>query len=202
MKFLNWRKYASNQSRRNGQPQGRACMTERWRKIHGFESYEVSDSGNVRSWRSKNGRGVATKPHALKLTPFKDKPYLRVRLYDSTSTAHCRRVHHLVLEAFVGPCPLGMQGCHGDGNAANNALTNLRWGTPQENADDRVSHGTQVRGETVGKAVLTDEQVEKIKATIDSGKWKHGTGRSFALEFGVSDSAISSIKRKKTWSHV
>jgi hypothetical protein len=59
-----------------------------------------------------------------------------------------RYVHRLVLEAFVGPCPKGMQSRHfPDKDTSNNALTNLQWGTPKQNQDDRITHGTDGRGE-------------------------------------------------------
>jgi flavin-dependent thymidylate synthase len=32
--------------------------------------------------------------------------------------------------------------CHNDGNSLNNTLDNLRWGTPKENSEDMVTHGT------------------------------------------------------------
>jgi hypothetical protein len=37
-----------------------------------------------------------------------------------------RYVHHLVLEAFVGPRPEGLVCCHWDGDPGNNRLENLR----------------------------------------------------------------------------
>ncbi|WP_082971209.1 HNH endonuclease signature motif containing protein [Mycobacterium sp. 852002-51971_SCH5477799-a] len=52
-----------------------------------------------------------------------------------------RRVHRLVLEAFVGPAPSGTFGCHLDGDPANNRLNNLRWDTQANNLRDVVSHG-------------------------------------------------------------
>jgi hypothetical protein len=55
-------------------------------------------------------------------------------------------VHHLVLEAFVGPRPAGRQAAHGDGDKANNVVTNLRWATRKENEGDKVRHGTKVFG--------------------------------------------------------
>jgi hypothetical protein len=55
-------------------------------------------------------------------------------------------VHHLVLEAFVGPRPAGHEAAHGDGDKTNNALANLRWATPKENAADRYRHGTVLFG--------------------------------------------------------
>lgn len=47
------------------------------------------------------------------------------------------KLHHLVLDTFVGPPPDGMWGLHNDDDRRNNRLTNLRWGTPKENAADR-----------------------------------------------------------------
>jgi hypothetical protein len=47
-------------------------------------------------------------------------------------------VHRLVLEAFIGPCPPGMEACHyPDPSRQNNHVGNLRWDTKQENAHDR-----------------------------------------------------------------
>ena len=51
---------------------------------------------------------------------------------------HLVAVHRIVLEAFVGPCPEGMEGCHyPDADKRNNALANLRWDAQAENAKDR-----------------------------------------------------------------
>lgn len=47
----------------------------------------------------------------------------------------------MVLNAFVGPPPPGFEGCHKDGDRANNALSNLYWGTRSDNQRDRVRHG-------------------------------------------------------------
>lgn len=52
-----------------------------------------------------------------------------------------RTAHTLVLTAFVGPRPATLEGCHRDGNRANNTLVNLYWGTRSDNQRDRVRHG-------------------------------------------------------------
>lgn len=176
-------------------------MIEVWVAIEGFDGYEVSNAGNVRSWLSKNGRGRARSPHALAALPFADSEYLRVSLR-SGGVAFTKRVHRLVLEAFVGPCPEGLEGCHGDGNAANNRIENLRWGTKNSNAQDRIDHGRQVRGEAVGISALTDAQVAEIRERIAAGQWRRGDGRHYSRKFGVGDSAISSVKHNQTWSHI
>lgn len=51
-----------------------------------------------------------------------------------------RRVHRLVLEAFVGVEP-SLFGRHLDGDRSNNALSNLAYGTPRQNSQDMVEHG-------------------------------------------------------------
>jgi hypothetical protein len=50
-------------------------------------------------------------------------------------------VHMAVAEAFHGPRPDGLVVRHLDGNPSNNSATNLRYGTPSENARDRIAHG-------------------------------------------------------------
>lgn len=69
--------------------------------------------------------------------PLSQYGYPHVNLQGKT-----RFVHHLVLEAFVGPMPEGHEGCHRDGDRTNNHLGNLYWGTRAENVRDAIEHGT------------------------------------------------------------
>lgn len=55
-----------------------------------------------------------------------------------------RRVHRLVLETFVGPCPEGHTARHLDGTTDNNRLRNLAWGTNADQEEDKKRHGTFV----------------------------------------------------------
>lgn len=110
---------------------------ERWKDVVGFDGYEVSDLGRVRSWFKSGGRGSrADKPRLLKLRPLKNYPYLRVGL-TRDNRIHDKRVHRLVLEAFVGPCPEGMECSHADDNKYNNRLVNLSWDTRENNLAKR-----------------------------------------------------------------
>lgn len=115
-------------------------MTERWKDIPGYEGrYFISDHGRVKSVRYVKSRKEYTTRY-LKLRPGK-KGHLRVSLLvDGVAHEH-RVVHQLVLEAFVGPRPLGAHGLHWDDNPENNHVSNLRWGTGSENMYDRVRNG-------------------------------------------------------------
>jgi hypothetical protein len=54
----------------------------------------------------------------------------------------CRfKVARLVLEAFVGLCPAGMEACHFNDDPADNRLENLRWDTHSNNHYDLVRNG-------------------------------------------------------------
>lgn len=104
---------------------------EQWRPVPSFEGrYVVSDQGRVCNVRT----GRILKPWA------NDAGYSYVELWSGRPAK--ARVHRLVLLAFEGPCPSGMEACHADGDRANNVRTNLRWDTPSSNASDRVTHGT------------------------------------------------------------
>lgn len=174
---------------------------EQWGILPDFVGYEVSTHGRVRTIRKLNGRGVLEHPRLMTLRPSVGKPYLRVKLATPDGRYVDKPVHQLVLLTFIGPRPdPSHDSCHDDGNAKNNLLSNLYWGTKLDNAAGRLRHGTQVRGVNVSLAKLTDEQVAEIKQALPI--WKKGMGKHFAEKFGVGNSAISSIKHGLTWNHV
>jgi hypothetical protein len=51
-------------------------------------------------------------------------------------------IHHLVLQTFVSPRPEGLLCRHLDGDCTNNNVSNLAWGTPRENYNDCIKHGS------------------------------------------------------------
>lgn len=110
-------------------------VTEEWRPVPGFLGYEVSDQGRVRSLLGPEP--LIMRPHTRKTG------YRHVVLHGKT-----RFVHHLVLEAFVGPRTDGQECRHLDGQPGNNWLTNLRWGTRAEQMDDKARHAKGDRGPT------------------------------------------------------
>lgn len=151
------------------------------------EHHDVSDQGNVRTW--KNGKwGRSSTPRPMK-PGVGTHGYLRVNIEDSL-----RLVHHLVLEAHVGPRPEGAHGAHFNGNKLDNRLENLRWATPKENGEDNARLGVS-KGELHGMRKLTDDAVRIIR--------KHEKSYSLlAEEFGVSVGTIARVIKRKGWTHV
>ena len=111
-------------------------MIEEWRPIRGYEGrYEISSHGRVKSLC----RPGKLKEAMRKQQPLKDG-YKRVSLCKGGVCVH-KRVHRLVLEAFVGPCPEGMVACHIDTVTSNNRLDNLMWDTHKSNTADIIRRG-------------------------------------------------------------
>ena len=169
---------------------------EEWRVISGYPDYEVSSAGRLRSYRGIGCGSHKRMAEPRLLSPAADAHGYR---YTTLTSAVCGRrsakIHRLVLEAFVGPPPKGMECRHLDGNQQNNALSNLQWGTSTENAADRRQHGTLSRGSKHGASKLTEAAVLEIRASTEPGV-------VLADRYGVVDSCISSVRKGLKWRHV
>lgn len=106
-----------------------------------FPGYKVSSDGWLWSCWGSGYSARAMTDRWKKLKPSRGKDgYLRVTLCRD-SQRHYRGLHALVLAAFMGPCPPGMECCHGNGSRGDNRILNLRWDTRTANAADRARHG-------------------------------------------------------------
>jgi hypothetical protein len=168
-----------------------------WKPVPGYEGrYEVSAGGNVRSIarQCRTAAGHRLVPAKVLSPAAGASGYLIVSL---AADGHKRAVavHDLVLSAFRGLRPPGAQARHLDGDKTNNSVSNLAWGTAAENADDRVRHGTQPRGEQHGRAILTERQVHEIRAAT------RGI-RRMNERYGVSRALVEAIRARRIWRHV
>jgi hypothetical protein len=163
------------------------CHDEQWQPLLGFETcYLVSTCGRVYSAYSKRLLKPCTKG-----------------CYPSVTLSAGERhkywpVHWLVIRTFRGPRKQGLETRHLDGDVSNFHLSNLRWGTPQENSDDKVRHGTMVKGSRHGMAKLSEGVVLEIRKLSKAGL-KY---REIAALCGIGASVIGGIVRGKTWTHV
>lgn len=165
-------------------------LSENWKPVVDYEGlYEVSDRGRVLSHHK-------SKPRILKPAT---KAYGRqqLSLYRDGS-CESRNVHRLVLHAFVGPCPDEMEGCHNNGNAADNRLTNLRWDTHENNLADKPLHDTDNRGAKHWAAKLEPKDVRRMRALRRKGLKL----TELAKVFDVSPSTVGAIVRRKRWKHI
>ena len=147
-------------------------MKEIWKAIPGFEGlYKVSSFGRVKrldkTIKSKNKWGKQTR--FLKEKFLKQfhcgNHYPAVTLTRDRKMYPMKYVHSLVLLAFVGPRPKGMQCCHYDGSRTNNKIENLRYGTQRENA---VDDERRLKGKTPAQKLFKHE-IKEIKTLLSMG---------------------------------
>lgn len=180
----------------------------KYRDVEGFDGYRVGNDGSVWTCRI-NGRPKGTPLYASGFGGVDRSRWRRLRPCEQSSghvhvtlrrdgKSHHRQIHRLVLEAFKGPCPDGMEGCHEDGNPRNNEVGNLRWGTHKSNGEDMVRHGRTNQGTRYPKAKLNDAMVRQIFEWSASGE----TQTTIANRLEVSRRAIGMVLRREIWKHV
>ena len=166
-----------------------APSPEIWRDIPGYEgSYQVSSLGRVRSLP----RVIPVYDSVRRVSYSRPCPgkILRQAVCDRAGHVsvhlgkYCRGipVHQLVMLAFHGYPPAGMETMHLNGIPTDNRPENLRYGTHSENMTDMYR---------IGKGVLklTSEDVRQIRFGLSCG-WSH---RELAAVYGVSKTCIRCI---------
>lgn len=173
--------------------------SEEWRDVPGYESlYIVSNLGRVKrilpamgTWA---GRLLSPSPNT--------QGYLRVGLTDRDGRMRSVQIHRIVAAAFLGPCPLGQEVNHKNGDRGDERLENLEYVTRSENlfhAARELGVKWGVGGEKSPNAKLTTAQVREIRSLWATGEH---TQKQLSVAFGVSDVLISMIVNRKSWKHV
>ena len=159
-------------------------MTEQWKAVPGFEGYAVSDHGRVRSYMKRygNGWGIADEPQRILRFATKPDGYRGINLSSGGVVRFCK-IADLVLLAFVGPKPAGMETCHNNDKAGDDRLTNLRYDTHAANMADIAKNGGRrpvrevrdiraryARGDLVGEIARRYGVLERTIHAIATGR--------------------------------
>lgn len=137
-----------------------------YRVIPNHSNYLATDDGRVWSCLRKR---------FLKPVITTTDNYYQVCIKRDDGKSVTRKVHHLILEAYVGFRPNGCQCRHLNGNSLDNRIANLRWGTPCENGFDRIKHGTSRKGIPLSKAhrdALKENRTGRDRSSEMVEKWK------------------------------
>lgn len=178
-----------------------ANSDEKWKSIEGFREYEVSTHGRIRCTETRPGGRAGVLKGWTKSQ--NGKPIAQLVSLRRSNKTFTFKIHRLVLEAFVGKCPQGMECCHNDGNPLNNRLENLRWDSHHENMLDAVRHGTRTRppihqGETHHNTTINADDVIAIRTT----PLVRGAKAKLARHYKISQTTIDRIIRREVWKHV
>jgi len=171
-------------------------IDEVWKPIPGFLGYEVSNGGQVRSYRKQTdfGKWIIDQIPQRILKPSLAGRYLGVTLRLNGKT-YRKNIAELVLLAFIGPRPEGLEICHNDGNPSNNHLSNLRYDTHVANLNDAIIHGNIC----LDSRRLTDRQVQEIRQQYSTGKVTQG---QLAKRYDVCQGVINNIVLGYTYKEI
>lgn len=163
-------------------------------EIMSCPGYRITKTGEIWSDFSKRQLTVHTNKDG----------YQAVGLKRHNGKRRIKRIHRLLLETFVGPCPEGMECRHLNGNRQDNRLCNLKWGTRSENVMDAVKHGTyntraKAKGEKHGMAKLTKRGIRMI---VYTHRTKLFTQQEIANVYNITQTNVSSIINKRIWRHI
>jgi hypothetical protein len=135
---------------------------EQWKKIIGYEKYEISTLGNV---RSNNGKTSIIRKQQIHWTGY---PIVQLcKTENGKEKRKTMRVHRLIAEAFI-PNPYNLKEVdHIDKNRANNDISNLRWCNHSQNNQNKNKQSNNKSG-TIG--VSWDKRYKKWTARIKTNK--------------------------------
>lgn len=157
-------------------------VKEEWRTIPGFEDYAVSDLGRIKRIRAG---GPNAKVGRI-LSPGSNGNGYRIASLSVHGKTKYAQVHRLVMLAFVGQCPAGMEVNHKDSVRHNNALVNLEYCTKGDNE----RHKSRANGYMPHRKCrkLSDDDILRIRSLYGSK-----AARVVASIYGVHPVTIEAI---------
>lgn len=175
-------------------------MKESWKVIPGYENYEASNLGTVRSKAKLVSHSwanvlVLRKGRILKPTVG------TCGYYHVGPNGETRLLHRLVALAWI-PNPQNKRTVnHIDCNKLNNKIENLEWSTHQENITHAKGNGLRnpAKGiQFVNRVKLDEVSISVIRECFNNGY----THRAISDYFKISRSCITRIINRLSWAHV
>ena len=155
--------------------------------VTGFPAYLVRPNGDVLSFHHRAGIVMKPRPHK--------GGYKLVTICDGQGHQVTTTIHRLVAKTFISnPDDLPLVR-HLDGNGANNAVSNLAWGTYEDNEADKISIGRRKYG--TAKMKLNGSARAEVQKLATEGL----NNREIADRFGVNASTISRLLGGRTWTN-
>lgn len=141
-------------------------LTEIWANIKNYPDYQVSNLGNVRSYKNGMVKVINgwVQNTGYKTVALNNKKY---------------SVHRLVAETFIHKPVSKNVVNHKDGNKLNNNINNLEWCTLKENIHHAYNTGLmdnaikqtiqrKIRAKQIGQFDLKDNFIQKYKGSVEA----------------------------------
>lgn len=161
---------------------------------------------------TKTGRLFSAKGRGVELSQSTSNGYKFVMVRDAKGKSKILYAHRAVLLAWNRPPNPGEEARHINGERADNRISNLSWGTRNENAMDRAIHGTNAtglkngahtkphrrrKGSKNGNSSLDEHRVQEMRHKYASGE----AAARLCEEFNIGRSALLAACNGLTWRH-
>src|SRR3990167_7065204 len=161
-----------------------SCGSVEYRHVEGWPGYAVGSDGSVWSCQTF---GKGSKPdwsHWRKMKLYVGRCGHQFINLCKSGKHRTTYVHEIIAIAFLGPRPNGMQCCHYNGDGGDNRPSNLRWGTSDDNQQDKIRHGRSPRGIRHWKSKLTNDDVRSIRSSRINGATLDSLSKLYGVSIG------------------
>lgn len=179
-------------------------MKEIWKTVKGFEDYEVSNLGKVRSKDRYRNYPNGKRFHKGKILKYSINPvgYRRVHITKNKKPYH-RSVARLVAIAFIpNKIPERIFVNHKNGDKSDNSVSNLEWCTQSENEKHAYKNKLKIplKGEKHHRNKYKEELIRAIRKEYKLNPSL--THSSLAKKYNIKRRYITEILNYDVWKHI